>query len=377
MVKKVLSISPFLPPNIGGVESLISRLNFLTDEKKFKIYQIGYYPLNTKIGYKRHEILNSYEYFRMPWFGKGLFNKLENKSFLLTFLYLFPGLFIFTVIILFKYIKIKEIKSIHAYGFISGLICILLNSFLRKKLIITTHSFYDLKKKKFLSHIFKFILKKFDLIIPNTKESLEEIEELGIERSKLILFKNWCDLSIYKKIEDNNNSMAYHKKFSFNLVFLGRLIDLKGIDIYLNLSKKFQNIGFFIIGSGKYEDEIKNMENKNIFFFSNIEESKIPQILNLCDLCISPVKYDESHSNSLMESISCGVPIVIPKRGAIANIYNEEVAFFCDKDFNNLEDILIFAKNNKSKLSKMSENCINFSRAEFSEKNSELFFNNY
>ena len=112
-----------------------------------------------------------------------------------------------------------------------------------------------------MSHIFKFILKKFDLIIPNTKESLEEIEELGIERSKLILFKNWCDLSIYKKIEDNNNSMAYHKKFSFNLVFLGRLIDLKGIDTYLNLSKKFQNIGFFIIGSGKYEDEIKNMEN--------------------------------------------------------------------------------------------------------------------
>ena len=66
-------------------------------------------------------------------------------------------------------------------------------------------------------------------------------------------------------------------------------------------------------------------------YFSNISEKEISEILNLCDISVSPVKYDESHSNSLMESVSCGLPILIPKRGAIGNIYNENVAIFVRK----------------------------------------------
>ena len=79
---------------------------------------------------------------------------------------------------------------------------------------------------------------------------------LGVKKKNLALFQNWCDLSIYKKIQPKNNPFLKKKKFDFNVVFLGRLIPLKGIDIVLNLSLKFQNIGFFVIGNGEYKETL-------------------------------------------------------------------------------------------------------------------------
>ena len=132
MVKNILSISPFLPPNIGGVESLVLRLNKLTNKNNFIVHQVGYYPLNSDVNYKREEISGSYIYYRLQWFGKGLFNKLENKSFFLTFIYLFPALFCFTIYKCITKIKFSNINTLHAYGFISALIVVLLNIFQKK-----------------------------------------------------------------------------------------------------------------------------------------------------------------------------------------------------------------------------------------------------
>ena len=129
-------------------------------------------------------------------------------------------------------IKFSNINTLHAYGFISAF-RVLLNIFLKKKTILTTHSFYNFKKRKFLSFFISKIVKKFSLIIPNTEESLEEMKLLGVKNENLILFKNWCDLSIYRKINYEDNSKITEKIFDFNVVFLGRLIPLKGIDIFL------------------------------------------------------------------------------------------------------------------------------------------------
>ena len=123
---------------------------------------------------------------------------------------------------------------------------------------------------------------------------------LGVKNENLILFKNWCDLSIYRKINYEDNSKITEKIFDFNVVFLGRLIPLKGIDIFLNLSLKHKEIGFFVIGSGEYKNTLLQKKGNNLKYFSNISEKEISEILNLCDISVSPVKYDESHSNSLM-----------------------------------------------------------------------------
>lgn len=378
MVKKeIISISPFLPPNIGGVESLVLRLNSLTSRKLYHVHQIGYYPLNTNVNFLKKEQKGSYTYYRLRWFGKGLFNKIESKSFLLTFVYLFPGLLTYTIITILKEIKFKNIKTLHAYGFISAAIVIIINLFGKKKTILTTHSFYNFKKRSFLSKIIRVIVRKFDLIIPNTKESYDEMIFLGVKKKNLALFQNWCDLSIYKKIQPKNNPFLKKKKFDFNVVFLGRLIPLKGIDIVLNLSLKFQNVGFFVIGNGEYKETLLKKRQNNLQYFFNITEKEISYILNLCDLSLSPVRYDESHSNSLMESVSCGLPILIPKRGAIGKIYNQDVALFCKKKLSDIDFIFSKAIKNKGKLKQMSRECITFAKKNFSEKNAQLFLNNY
>ena len=119
---------------------------------------MGYYPLNSDVNYKE-EISGSYIYYRLQWFGKGLFNKLENKSFFLTFIYLFPALFYFTIYKCITKIKFSNINTLHAYGFISALIVVLLNIFLKKRQFLLTYSFYNFKKGNFYLFLYLKLLR--------------------------------------------------------------------------------------------------------------------------------------------------------------------------------------------------------------------------
>ena len=252
---RVLIISPFFYPDIGGVEMhLLKLLNFL-NKKKIYSTVITYQPLNSFKKLNSEIIKNRTKIIRINWFGKNLFQKFDNY-FPINFLYLFPGLFIKSLIYLM--LTKDKIDVVHAHGFIPAAIGVLLKLFFKKKIILSTHAIYNLKKNQLKSKLFYLIAKYFNFILCVSELSKKELTEIGLDKKKLILYQNWI---IFKKFKKKFKKIKFLNKKKINpnkkiILFVGRLFEKKGELVLLNVAKSLKDYNFVFVGNGWTADII-------------------------------------------------------------------------------------------------------------------------
>jgi glycosyltransferase involved in cell wall biosynthesis len=92
---KILMITPFFSPNIGGVETHLDDLCEYLRKRGHKIFVITYQPLTTNVKALKFERDQNLEVRRIGWFGYSLFHKLEPYP-LLEFMYLTPILLVYS-----------------------------------------------------------------------------------------------------------------------------------------------------------------------------------------------------------------------------------------------------------------------------------------
>ena len=117
--KKVLFITPFFSPNVGGVETHLDDLINYLNEKKVSVDVITYTPLTTKVKAPLFERKGKNKIYRLPWPGFNLFFRLE-KHIILQFIYLTSGIAIFSFFHLL--LKRKKYDVISCHGLAAGFI---------------------------------------------------------------------------------------------------------------------------------------------------------------------------------------------------------------------------------------------------------------
>ncbi len=381
--KKILIISPFARPNIGGVETHIDKIISCTRDKEYYPVVLTYQPITNKGKGLKHEYGDGYEYHRTNWFGIGLFSKIE-KYYPLTFLYLFPGLFIWSLIYYLKHYK--DIYCIHAHGLVSALIAVLLSKIHIKRVVVSTHAIYSFKDRKLLSRLVKFILKSCDGLIPVSEMSKKELIEMGIEENRISVFVNWMDTEIFKPYNKNEVKRELNIPYKYNFIFVGRLLEKKGIKLFLETGEKYKDYGFHIVGGGDMEGEVreKASRNKNIMYYgflrhsSEEEMKKLVYLYNACDFMISPYLYDEGYAAVLIESLSCGTPLIVTGRGSPPSFLNDSVAYYLSP--NPTSDELIEAVRyltNEGNNIYRTDICRDYALKYFSPKNADIIFKMY
>ena len=130
----ILILSIGFRPNIGGLET---HLTDLTGQlvKKIKVMVVTLSPITTKVKAKVVERSKNLVIWRVPWYGGGLFYKLQ-KYYFLEFIYLIPPLF---AGLLWALIRYPGIKVIHAQGLSGAIAALLLGKVFRKRLVVSTH----------------------------------------------------------------------------------------------------------------------------------------------------------------------------------------------------------------------------------------------
>lgn len=87
----------------------------------------------------------------------------------------------------------------------------------------------------------------------------------------------------------------------------------RGIEIIIELSKCFHNIGFHIFGGN--EEDIKYWKNKtinnNIYFYGFILQNKIYLYRNACDILLAPYQKKLSIANSTLNTSEYMSPLNI------------------------------------------------------------------
>lgn len=229
--------------------------------------------------------------------------------------------------ILYKIFKIRKISTKHdiiiSFMDTTNILVLFSCAFLGKKIFISEHSSYDAIgfKLGLLRRIFYPFSNGLSVL------SKQDFKYFNFVKNKAIIY----------------NPFAFYKEFSeqenFNkenlIIFVGRLEDIKGCDIFLNALKIADLKDFIveILGDGSKKNELESLAknlNINVKFLGSIKE--IQNFYKRAKIIVSSSK-SEGLPNVLIESIfyKC-LRVATPTNGA-KELINDGVDGFLSKDF--------------------------------------------
>jgi len=107
------------------------------------------------------------------------------------------------------------------------------------------------------------------------------------------------------------------KHRGMRILYVGRLVEEKGIYDLITIAKKFENnhsVEFWVVGGGRLEN-LKEKKIPNLKFFGEIKDKeKLAEIYNSCDILIllskKIKKWEEFFGIVLIEAMATGTPVI-------------------------------------------------------------------
>ncbi len=165
---------------------------------------------------------------------------------------------------------------------------------------------------KLLKPLIKYIWVNAEYIVANS-HSLKELALKTLDKRPIYVIPNGVD-GLFQPVSERK------KEGIVKLIYIGRLSKQKNLDnllLAVSLAKKDTANCFTleIIGEGPEKKSLVNRCSElgisDIVLFSGwVERDKIPQIYNRSDIFVS-VSLDEGMSNSLLEAMASGLPVVV------------------------------------------------------------------
>lgn len=164
------------------------------------------------------------------------------------------------------------------------------------------------------------------------KKIIKMMSTISFKHAKRVMVQNSCDMEqlINNNITKENitlipgsgvNLEKFHPlpypdpELPIEFLFIGRVMKDKGIEEYLEAAKqikqKYKNVNFNIIGSieqEKYRAILKEYEEQGVIKYHGFQ-SHIKSFIAKSHCTINP-SYTEGMSNVLLESASCGRPLI-------------------------------------------------------------------
>jgi len=375
----ILLLSPFLRPNIGGVETHLDDLCEYLKKRKYQVYVITYQPLTTNVRTEIVEKSENVEIHRIPWIGRVLFHKLEPYP-LLEFIYLTPMLLVYSLLFMFRHGK--EVDVLHAHGLNAAFAATVLAKVFKKRSVVSIHAIYYLDKRPMLARLIKITLSSFDVILTLANKSKVELARAGLNGERIRVFTYWIDQTVFKPLD----KMECKKKLGWEdkliALFVGRFIEIKGIRLLIEVAKRLSvidDIYFAFIGGGPLTDEVKAASKslRNVICVGSVDNKNLDIYYNASDIVIVPSLYDEGFGRVILEALSCGTPVIASKSGGIPEALDSSVGVLIEPTINNIKERVMYFHNNPSVLLKLARNCRKYAEERFSEKNAPMIEKNY
>lgn len=178
----------------------------------------------------------------------------------------------------------------------------------------------------------KLLVKKSDYIQAISKYLADYAASVGA-KSPVAVVPNGVNFDHFSKPTPADVLEARKKRFGFRsedfvLVTASRLVAKNAVDICIEALKKLPvRFKFLILGSGKDENDLKNLASKSglsgrAVFAGEIPQAELPDYLHLADVFIRPSR-SEGLGNAFLEAMAAGLPVVGTSEGGIPDFLKD------------------------------------------------------
>ena len=154
---------------------------------------------------------------------------------------------------------------------------------------------------------------------------------MQILKKYILILETGYDDKIFMNSNENLRSFWNFDEDDFIIMYAGRLIKEKGINIILNAAKNIESINnkikFIFVGRGYLENIIKNSKSKNVVYKNSYDFIEMGNVLRTCDIFIYPsisTKYwVEQFGYSVIEAQACQKPTIVTSSGNLPRFVQE------------------------------------------------------
>jgi glycosyltransferase involved in cell wall biosynthesis len=127
------------------------------------------------------------------------------------------------------------------------------------------------------------------------------------------------------------------------LVFLGRIEEIKGPHLAIEVAKRSHNR---LIIAGNVPDEKRpwfdayvapHIDDRQIQYIGPVDDARKNALLGEAKAFLMPILWDEPFGIVMAEAMACGTPVIGFRRGAVSEVVEDDVTGFI---VNNIEDMI-------------------------------------
>ena len=194
-----------------------------------------------------------------------------------------------------------------------------------KPVIFSWQNVDSIPKLSFQSYLQKNILSRAAILLAGTFDTKKYLERKGADPDKVYINPlSGYDERIFNKGKDLKEAWDISDD-DFIVLYAGRLVKEKGINIILSAAKKLETINskikFIFVGKGQLKKKIRNINSENIFYKGYYDFLEMGKVLNTCDIFIYPsfsTKYwIEQFGYSVIEAQACEKAVIVSNSGAL------------------------------------------------------------
>ena len=227
---------------------------------------------------------------------------------------------------------------VHTTGMYTGLLTLLARSLQKKKfkVIMTLHHTSSTFRYNFIAKRLVRFLNRVDMVHYLSEYQKNLYINFGLNPRKFKVIPNISYARSYSEEEVKvlKSKLLDNISADWLLVYVGRLVESKQLNVFIETIKKINNKGFnvggVIVGSGE-ESYVNNLVNlateKDIIskiIFTGF--SKQPELyIKASDFCLFPTLHDEALPLFILESFSQQRTMIVSNHPSISNIVDDYI----------------------------------------------------
>jgi D-inositol-3-phosphate glycosyltransferase len=170
-----------------------------------------------------------------------------------------------------------------------------------------------------------------DSIVVWTNDEKDAIVDYcDIDPAKVSVIPPGVDLSRFRPMSQSQSREFLGYGEEKNILFVGRLEPLKGLDVLFRAVAALENLGnvtLNVVGGDENSKEKSRLQSlasrmkltQTVRFIGSVSQEELPLHYNAADVCVLPSHY-ESFGLAALEAAACGRPVVASEVGGLPSI---------------------------------------------------------